>query len=230
MMSRFLTIFCLVFFLVPWAAEARNFQVEHLHLLGSCKGQLEFTEDGVKYTTDKKNHSRFWKYQDIQQLAIEPNRISILTYKTRKIKAGADQTFKFKLLTGSLNEQLREELESRVARPLVSSIVPAKMPVQFSIPVRHRLFLNDSQGFLEFGSAYIVYRSEKPKDSRIWRYDQLLSFASTGPFELRIGALQKTGGEYGEEKNYVFDLKRRLTPQEYDFIWNKINRPEIERK
>ena len=47
---------------------------------------------------------------------------------------------------------------------------------------------------------------------------------STGPFQLRIGALQKTGGEYGEEKNYVFDLKRRLTSEEYDFIWEKINR------
>jgi len=118
-----------------------------------------------------------------------------------------------------VDEQFRTEIEKKLARPLVSSVVPEKIQAQFVIPLRHLLFLSDSQGVLEFGAESIVYRSDQPNDSRVWRYDQLLSVGGTGPFQLRIGALQKTSGEFGEEKNYVFDLKRQLTPEEYDFIW-----------
>ena len=119
-------------------------------------------------------------------------------------------------------------MESRLSRPLVSSILPEQVDMQFSISVRHKKFWGDSQGILEIGQEYVIYRSTNPKASGIWRYEELLSMGSTGPFQLRLGALQKSGGEFGEEKNYVFDLKRRLTPEEYDFLWEKINRPKIQ--
>ncbi len=45
-----------------------------------------------------------------------------------------------------------------------------------------------------------------------------------------MGTLQKTGGEYGEEKNDAFDLKRQIAPGEHAFIWNKINLPKIEKQ
>lgn len=223
-MRSSITIILACSFLIAGNAWAETFQVEHSHFWRSCKGKLVFGDTTVEYIAEKKEHSRIWKYEDIQQLAIAPARISILTYDTRKIEFGVDQTFSFKLLSGTLSDQFRQEVEKKLTHPLVSSIVPKQIKVKFSIPARHRLFLDDSQGILEFGEEEIVYRSSEPRDSRIWRYDELLSMGSTGPFQLRIGALQKTGGEYGEEKNYVFDLKRRLTSEEYDFIWEKINR------
>jgi hypothetical protein len=223
-MKRFVTILFLL--ILPAAANARaqTFQVEHDHLLRSCKGKLVFGDANVEFISEKKEHSRAWKYEDIQQLALDPGRISILTYDSRKIELGADQAFNFKLTSGTLGEEFRQEIEKKLTRPIVSSSLPERIRVRFSIPARHRLFLSSSQGVLEFGDECVLYRSKKPIDSRVWRYAELLSIGSTGPFQLRIGALQKTGGEYGEEKNYVFDLKRRLLPEEYDFIWEKINR------
>jgi hypothetical protein len=38
--------------------------------------------------------------------------------------------------------------------------------------------------------------------------------------------MERTQGEYGAEKNFIFDLKRRLDPEIYDFLWRKINLPE----
>jgi hypothetical protein len=222
-MRRLIAIIFACSFLIAATARSETFQVEHDHFWRSCKGMLVFGETTVEFVAGKKDHSRLWKYEDIQQLAIAPGRISILTYDTRKIEFGADQTFNFKLLSGTLRDEFRQEVEKKLTHPLVSSIVPIQIKVKFSIPARHRLFLDDSQGILEFGEEEIVYRSREPRDSRIWRYDELLSIGSTGPFQLRLGALQKTGGEYGEEKNYVFDLKQRLTSEEYDFIWGKIN-------
>ena len=64
-------------------------------------------------------------------------------------------------------------------------------------------------------------------DSRIWRYEDLSSIGSTGPFQLRLSTMERTQGEYGAEKNFIFDLKRRLDPEIYDFLWRKINLPRI---
>jgi len=222
-MRRWTVVLFAFSFLAAGNARAETFQVEHDHLWRSCKGKLVFGDTTVEYVAGEKEHSRIWKYEDIQQLAIAPGEISILTYDTRKIEFGADQTFNFKLLSGTLSDKFRQEIEKKLTHPLVSSVVPEQIKVKFSIPARHRLFLDDSQGILEFGEDIIVYRSGKPKGSRVWRYEELLSIGSTGPFQLRLGALQKTGGEYGEEKNYVFDLKRRLTSEEYDFVWEKIH-------
>jgi hypothetical protein len=215
--------FLLISFLACGNARAETFQVEHDHLWRRCKGSLIFGDTTVEYVAGEKAHARLWKYEDIQQLAISPGRISILLYNARRIALGADQAFNFKVISGAMNEQFRKEIGKKLSRPLVSGIIPETMESRFSIPARHRLFLSDSQGVLEFGDEHILYRSGQPVDSKVWRYDELLSVGSTGPFQLRIGALQKTGGEYGEEKNYVFDLKRRMTSEEYDFIWGKIN-------
>lgn len=226
-MKRFVTMLFLL--ILPAAANvsAQTFQVVHDHLFCSCKGGLVFGDTTVEFISEKKEHSRTWKYEDIQQLALDPGRISILTFDSRKIELGADQAFNFKLISGTLGEEFRQEIEKKLTRPIVSSILPERIRVQFSISARHRLFLGSSQGVLEFGDEYVIYRTKKPTDSRIWKYAELMSIGSTGPFQLRIGALQKTGGEWGEEKNYVFDLKRRLLPEEYDFIWEKINRSKI---
>ena len=223
-MKRRMSIFLFVSFLAAATAWSETFQVEHSHSWRSCKGKLVFGDTTVEYIAEKKEHSRSWKYEDIQQLAITPGRISILTFDARKIEFGADQAFNFKLLSGTLSDQFRMEISKKLTRPIVSGILPAKIDARFFIPARHRLFLKSSQGILEFGEETIAYRSAEPGSSRIWRYDELLSMGSTGPFQLRLGALQKTGGEYGEEKNYVFDLKRRMTSEEYDFLWDKINR------
>jgi len=220
-------IFLALTFPAAGNAWPRTFEVEHSHLFRGCRGKLVFGDTTVEYITGKKEHARTWKYEDIEQLAIAADRIAVLTYNSRKVELGADQVYNFKLLSGKADAEFRKEMESKLARPLVSSILPEQIHARFSIPARHRLFLGDSQGVLEFGEDYVVYRSTTPKDSRVWRYEDLLSIGSTGPFQLRLGALQKTGGEYGEEKNYVFDLKRRLAAEEYDFIWGKINRPKI---
>jgi hypothetical protein len=223
-MKRFIMICLVNFFLIALNAGAETFQVEHEHVWRSCKGKLAFGDKTVEYIADKKEHSRIWKYEDLQQLAILPDRISILTYDTRKVDLGSDQVFNFKLLSGKIDDKFRQEMAAKLTRPIVSGIVPEKIEARFTIPARHRLFLNDSQGALEFGEEYIIYRASEAGNSRIWRYDELLSLGSTGPFQLRLGALQKTGGQYGEEKNYVFDLKRRMKSEEYDFIWEKINK------
>jgi hypothetical protein len=213
-MNRLILLFILILSAAA-AGTAQTFEVEHEHRLRNCKGKLVFGDTAVDFISEKKEHSRSWKYEDIQQLGLDSKRVAILTYDRRKIELGADRSFTFKLLSGTISNQFREEMEKRLERPLVSSVLPEQIKVKFSIPARHRLLISSTQGVLEFGDECVIYRSEKPVDSRIWRYKELDSIGSTGSFQLRIGAL---------EKDYVFDLKRLLLPEEYDFIWLKVNR------
>jgi len=209
------------------AADDRTFRVEHKHLWKSCTGELIFGESAVTYRTSKPKHSREWKYGDIQQLEIAKDRVVILTYDARKRELGRDQSFRFKILEGTPDEALRGKMEEKLARPLISAILPEDAEIRFSIPARHRLFMGGAQGALEFSEDYVLFRAERDVYSRVWRYDELLSLGNTGPFRLRLGVLEKTGGEFGEEKPYNFDLKRRPTDAELDFLWEKINRRHL---
>jgi len=228
MKNLLLLLLLLLWFTPAFAAIPESFNVEHDHLLRSCRGELFFNENNVVFKSENKKHERTWDYGEIQQIEIHPGRISVLTYEDRKIEFGADRVFTFKLVDGTVTEDLVQALEGKLQRPVISSILPSGAEPVFQIPVRHRKFLDDDEGVLEIGEAYLAYRTAAKNGSRVWRYDELLSIGSTGSFQLRLGALEKTGGEYGEERNYVFDLKRRLSAEEYDFLWEKINRPRID--
>ena len=211
---------------VAVAGETR-LAVKHDHLFGSCKGQLIFDEEGVRYETDHRGHARRWKYQDIQQIRLEPQKVSLLTYQDRMLYFGKDEEVILEVMEGRVDDSLRAFLENKAPRPLVSSVLPAASEARYRIPVKHRKGLGGTQGELELSDQYVAYRTGEEGDSRIWRYDELLSVGSTGPYQLRITAIEGAG--YGHGKNFVFELKERLPEQAYDFLWNKINRPQIDR-
>ena len=80
---------------------------------------------------------------------------------------------------------------------------------------------------LEIGDQYVIYKTNVPKDSRIWRYQDISSVGTTGPYQLRFTSMDRTEGEFGGERNFVFSLKERLAAEAYDFIWWKINGSQI---
>jgi hypothetical protein len=179
----------------------------------------------VEYRTSHKKDARVWKYEDIQQLGLlSPKKIVLLTYEDRKIEFGKDRSFNFELTEGMVPESLLSFLQERLPKPLVSGIVPTGMPTKFEFPVKHQHTFGGCQGTLEISEHYVVYKTSDKAHSRLWRYEDLSSIGSTGPFQLRLSTMERTSGEFGSEKNFIFDLKRRLDPVTYDFIWWKLNR------
>ncbi len=210
-------------------AEETRLAVKHDHLLGSCEGQLIFNDTGVRYETKEAKHGRKWTYQDIQQLGIDPQKVTVLTYKDRPRYLGKDERVTFEVTQGRVDDSLRAFLEGKLTRPLMSSVLPEEAAAKYRIPVKHRKAFSGTQGVLELSEHYVIYRTAEQDDARIWRYDELVSIGSTGPYQLRITAMERTGGEYGGGKNFVFDLKEKLPERAYDYLWNKINRPRIDR-
>ena len=209
-------------------AEDTQFQVKHDHGLRSCRGELVFREDGVEYVTSHKKDARTWNYVDIQQLGLKSEKkISIVTYEDRKLQFGKDKIFNFELTEGPIPPALASTLQTRLTKPLVSAVIPELPAARYQLPVKHQHALGGCQGSLEIGEHQVVYKTSHLSDSRIWRYEDLSSIGSTGPFQLRLSSMERTNGEYGAEKNFIFDLKRRLDPEIYDFLWKRINLPTL---
>ncbi len=209
-------------------AEDTRFQVKHDHGIRSCRGELVFREDGMEYVTSHKKDARTWNYQDVQQVGlVGDDKISVVTYEDRKLQFGKDKVFNFELTEGTIAPSLWNSLQARLTKPLVSAVIPELPQAKYQLPVKHQHALGGCQGTLQFGEQYVVYETPHKSDSRIWRYEDLSSVGSTGPFQLRLSSMERTSGEYGAEKNFIFDLKRRLDPEIYDFLWRKINVPRI---
>lgn len=221
-------ILILLFVLPQTKAAEFRFQVKHHHGLKSCQGELLFTESTVSFTATKKGHSRTWNYQDIQQIGLlTADQLTILTYEDRQWLFGKDRDFRFRVMQGKLDGNLWTFLQGKVTKPLVSDVIPTNYPYKFRIPAKHQRRLTGTEGFLELSDQYVIYRTATNGDSRIWPYEDIDSIGSTGAYQLRITGMERVHGEIGGEKNYIFNLKEKLEPEVYDFIWWKLNGSKI---
>jgi hypothetical protein len=209
-------------------AQEVRFPVMHDRLLKNRTGELIFGETGIEYRTKEKKDARTWKYGDIQQLGLlSPREITILTYEDSKWKLGKDLFYRFKITTGEITPALWTQLQARLTRPVVSALIPPDIVPKFTIPAKHLRGFHGTEGTLEIGDQYVIYKTDAPKDSRIWRYQDISSIGTTGPYQMRLTSMDRTDGEYGGERNFVFSLKERLAPEAYAFIWWKINGAQI---
>ncbi|MGA2261171.1 MAG: hypothetical protein ABSH28_07040 [Acidobacteriota bacterium] len=209
-------------------AQEVRFPVRHHRLLKSRPGELIFGETGVEYRANEKKDARTWKYGDIQQLGLlSPKELTILTYEDSKWKLGKDLFYRFEITTGEITPALWAQLQARLTRPVVSALIPPDIVPKFTIPVKHLRGFGGTQGTLDIADQYVIYKTDAPKDSRIWRYQDITSVGTTGPYQLRLTSMDRTEGEFGGERNFVFSLKERLAPGAYDFIWWKINGSQI---
>ena len=84
-----------------------------------------------------------------------------------------------------------------------------------TIPVKHLSRITGSQGTLTFGADAVVYSTPAKNQSRTWRYTDLDSVSSSGPFQLTITTL---------EKEFDFQLKQPLAEARYNQLWLQIER------
>jgi hypothetical protein len=201
---------CLI--LAATLASATQFTVRHEHLRGGCAGTMTVDENGVRFTGAKK-HAWSWKYEDIQELRLAPESIYILTYKDSKLRLGKDREYNFsgKIPAEELYALLRERMDQR----FVAAVGQAIGLPTWSLPVKHLRPIVGSEGTLAFGAEAIVYSTPAKTESRTWRYSDIESIGSSGPFQLTITTL---------EKGFNFQLKQPITEARYNQLWLQIEK------
>jgi hypothetical protein len=200
----------------------------HIRKAGNM-GKLTFTDSGIafeeKYEGKKPRHPHawHWDYQDIQQLKIAPQSLTVLTYKNNKWKLGAEREYQFDLVADKTFEDAYRLLKGRLDQRLVAALPDRLSNILWEIPVKHLLRLGGDEGVLQVGPDAIVYRSANQPDSRTWRYEDIENISSSGPFDLTITTFERAKTHYGYLKGFNFELKQRLEEDRYNQLWLRLN-------
>jgi len=203
--------------------------VKRDRLVGGSRGTLVFAMDRVEYRTTDKDDARRWEYDAVKQLQIlSPTRIVVRTYEDRgALKLGADRTFDFTVIDGTVSPDLVRFLLNRVSRPVVTAVMPPLRGERLSgVLVKHLRQGRGSEGVLVLYDAQLVYLTEAEEDSRYWRFTDIYSVLRLDRYRLQITVYEGGGGGM---RTFVFELKSDLPDGFYDALWARVNPPALER-
>lgn len=213
---------------VAAAREPLAFDVAHDHALGSCRGRLLVDDSGIRFESQRPDHSRQWKFVDIQELKLEPGRLRVLTYEDRRLWFGADRAFLFNFAQEEETWRgLRDLLAQRLDRRLV--VAHADPPARpgddhlYRFAAKHRHARKGCDGVLAFGRDTVSYSSDEPGQSRTWTYADIESISSSGPYQLTVNTYERQSFHYADRKSFEFQLKEPLSEAAYNELWRKVN-------
>lgn len=197
---------------------------------GDDRGVLTINQTGVSFQetyeggkAPKHPNALHWSYRDIQQLKISAKSLSVMTYKDSKWRLGADRVYEFDLVSGTTFEKLYGFLKTRLDQRLVAELAERPGRILWEIPVKHLRRFGGDEGVLRVGTDTIVYSSDDKDASRTWRFQDIDNICSSGPFQLTITTFEKAKLDYGDRKQFTFQLKQRLEEAGYNDLWLRLN-------
>jgi len=103
------------------------------------KGMVEIDDQGITYTAQKRQHSRSWKWLDIQYFdRVSPTEFVVLTYEDNRRLLGRDQQYHFRILQGELSDALFASISGHLKRPVTDRVAPEKIEARYVIPGQTR--------------------------------------------------------------------------------------------
>jgi len=191
------------------ALSAAQFPVRHEHLRKGCEGEMTIDASGVSFAGPR-GHAWTWPFQEIQQLKISPEAVTVLTYEDTKLKLAGSRRFVFTgaVPAAALYPLLRERMDQRLVAAI--AVDPG---AEWSVPVK--LVGPGSQGAVAFGADTVVYSTTAPGGSRTWRYSDIESVSTAGPFDLSVTTMEGV---------FRFQLKRAMAESRYDELWMQVQR------
>jgi len=214
----------LIFGAAAAIAQPFSYQVRHQHPRDGAMGTLRVTIDGISFDEPgkKHQHSREWKFDDIQQLSLSPTELRILTYEDQKRQLGRDREYVFDHLPKELSETLYPMFSTRLDQRFIAQLADPSLQPQWQMPAKLRHGLSGSNGMLLVTDDHIAYSSKDPGESRTWRFSDIESISMAGPFDFSVTTLERTGARHAGPTEFRFQLKQPLAENRYNDLWRKL--------
>jgi len=228
--------------IAPSRAAELTYQVRHRRPLEdhSCilktrhsTGLLTINDQGVSYQqavaegTRSKNlkleRVRF-DYQDIQELWLSPDKLVLVTYKDQKWLLCVDKQFEFYLPKGKSFQDAYAMLKDKLDRRFVAAIADPQPSALWELPVKLLGTIQGSEGLLQVGPDRIVYKTDRRRQSRTWRYEDIENISSSDRYQLTVVTYERARTQYGSRKNFDFQLKQPLDEKRFELLWKRLNR------
>ncbi|MBI3666185.1 MAG: hypothetical protein HY236_08175, partial [Acidobacteria bacterium] len=164
-------------------------------------------------------------YLDAQQIKVlDDGEFRLLTYKDRKWRLGADREYLLHVADKGFGVQVVPLLEQRLERRFVSGVAAGEVKPLWELPAKHLLRLVGTEGTLVVGENRILYRTGTPGDSRSWRFPDIDSISTSGPYQLTITTYEHARAHYGDRKGFNFQLKQLLSEDRYNDLWRRLEK------
>ncbi len=226
--SRFVMLVAALLAIAPAAgATDLAYDVRHQRLLKDDVGVLTIGEKGVSY--QQKKHKKdsekplHFDYQDIQQLWVSPDKLVLVTYKDRKWLLGIDKEFEFFLPKGKSFEAAYAMLKDKLDMRFVAAMADPQPGSSWELPVKLLGSIKGSEGVLQVGPDRIVYKTDRRRKSRTWRYQDIENVSTSGPFQLTLTTHERAKTHYGSMKGFNFQLKQPLDEKRFESLWRRLN-------
>ena len=193
---------------------------------------LTISEKGVGYQQvlsdgKGKKHPKLesvqFDYQDIQELWVSPDKLVLVTYKDRKWLLGVDKEFEFFLTKGKSFDAAYSMLKDKLDRRFVAAVADSQPSMLWALPVKLLGTIQGSEGILEVGSDRIVYRTERQRQSRTWRYQDIENVSTSDRYQLTVTTYERAKSQYGSRKGFNFQLKQPLDEKRFEALWKRLN-------
>ncbi len=203
------------------AQASLTYRVKHGHWRKGCTGTLTVSAEGITFAEAKK-HSWKWAFDDIEQLELSDKAMRVTTYKDRLLRLGADQQEEFIFAPEQNPRDAYEFLRSRLDQRFVAALA-AKVPGGSEIPAKLLGKIGGVQGALILAHEVVVFQTTEPGKSRTWRLSDIENISRTGPFRFTIVTLERGRAQYGDRREFNFQLKHPMPDTQYDALWQRLN-------
>jgi hypothetical protein len=148
-----------------------------------------------------------------------------VTYKDRKWLLGVDKRFEFFLPKGKSFEAAYTMLKDKLDRRFVAALADSVPDVLWELPVKLLGTIRGSEGVLQVGPDRIVYKTDRPRQSRTWRYQDLENVSTSDRYQLTLTTYERAWTHYGSLKGFNFQLKQPLDEKRFDMLWKRLQKP-----
>ena len=227
--SRIVSLIVALLAIAPAGAAELSYEVRHHRALKDHAGVLTIDDKGVGYQQvhpkgkRPKLESVHFDYQDIQELWVAPDKLVLVTYKDRKWLLGVDKEFEFFLTKGKSFDAAYSMLKDKLDRRFVAALADSQTSILWALPVKLLGTIQGSEGILEVGSDRIVYKTERQRQSRTWRYQDIENVSTSDRYQLTVTTYERAKTQYGSRKGFNFQLKQPLDEKRFEALWKRLN-------
>ena len=181
-LARVLGLTMLIALLATGAADQHVFdlQVARVRVLRNQPGDLHIDVAGLTFRSSDGKTTITIPMQDLREADVaDPRALRFATYEVQKWKPIERREYTFRAQPDAPVEVLAQFLAAHIYRPIVGHYATAS---QFRVAAYHRRTLGGTDGTLEIGQDSIRFVSDKPADSRTWRYRDIETIGKPDSF------------------------------------------------
>ena len=199
-----------------FAEQPQTYDVRHVHLRNGGPGVLRIDDSGITFEEHGKRtqHSRTWKYDDMQELTLGTQTLRIVTYEDNRWQLGRDRVYVFDKLPLSLASDWYPAFRTRLDARFIAAIADEQVQPEWQIPAKLIHGRSGSNGVILVGTDRVVYKSDQPGESRTWRITDIGNVSSSDAFDLTLTT---------HETTFRFQLKQALSDRRFQELWTRVN-------